>query len=195
MRQMLALCVKGLDEIMHDGKAHRAGLHAIDCGLPSDPNPPQCWSRPWQTSFFAQSCGWGAMLHPELRAVAGYIAHNMIARADGKDWDASFPAPYSLMLRSAANDASWYADWATCWAATAPDIGVPASPLVNQMTTFTDYHGGFWAGLCALAHARATGVTEIPDTIDAALDRYSEQMTALLGTGSNYLTWNNSYAR
>jgi hypothetical protein len=197
MRQMLAQCVKGLDAIMHDGNAHRAGLHSIDWGLPSDPDPPGCWSRPWQTSFFAQAAGWGAMLHPELRAVAGYIAHNMIARADGKDWDASFPAPYSLMLRSSQADGAWYGDWDECWAATAPSLGVsPTAPFTNQMTTFPDYHGGFYAGLCALAHARAAGVEEIPGEVFAVLERYAGQMTALLDQGGDkFLTWNNSYSR
>ncbi|HEY2617552.1 MAG TPA: hypothetical protein VGI78_09465, partial [Acetobacteraceae bacterium] len=168
-----------------------------DWGLPSDPDPPGCWSRPWQTSFFAQAAAWGATLHPELRAVAGYIAHNMIARADGKDWDSSWPSPYSLMLRSSQADGAWYGDWATCWAATAPSLGVaPDAPFTNQMTTFPDYHGGAYAALCALAHARAAGVTEIPDAIDAVLERYAGQMTALLDQGGDkFLTWNNSYSR
>jgi hypothetical protein len=38
-------------------------------------------------------------------------------------------------------------------------------------------------------------VTEIPEEIDAVLRRYAGQMTALLGSGNNFLTFNNSYAR
>jgi hypothetical protein len=203
IRQMLGQCVKGFDCIMNEGGTNRlGGLHCIDVGLPG-PNeagpagwyPGSCYSRCWQTSFFCQAAAFAAVLFPELSPVAGYIAHNQIARTDGKVWDASYPAPYALLLRHSTADGAWFKTWEECWVANAAVLGVPVAPLKNQLTAVGDYEGGVYAGLAALAHARAQGVLEIPEEIDAVLARYAGQMSALLGTGNNYLAFNNSYAR
>lgn len=203
IQQMMTQCVLGTNCIMNEGGTNRkGGLYTIDVGLtgydeagPAGWYPGNCYSRIWQTSFFCQAAAFGATLHPELRPVAGYIAKNIIARTDGKVWDAAFPAPYALLLRPSTADNMWFADWTACWAANAPVLGVPVAPLKNQLTQCMDYEGGVLAGLAALAAARRAGVTEIPEAIDAVLERYAGQMTALLGVGGNFLTWNNSYAR
>lgn len=203
MQQLLNQCVKGLDCIMNgETGTNRTELHCIDVGLPGFDTwnehgvyPGSCYNHPWQTSFFCQSAAFGATLHPELHEVAGYIAKNIIARTDGKIWDASYPADYCLLLRP-AYEAPWFTDWTECWKANAPLLGAPAEPLQNQLTVFGDYHGGVYAGLAALAQARSDGVTEIPAEIDATLEHFAGQMTALLNAGGdNFLTWNNSYAR
>jgi hypothetical protein len=203
MQQMLGQCVKGTDVIMNEPRTLRTELHCVDVGLPGQDTataggwyPGGTYSHPWQHSFFCQAAAWGASLHPELRPLAGYVAKNLIARTKGEVWDASYPAEYCLLLRTQRDTETWFADWPACWAANAPLLMTPVSPLKNQMTQFTDYHGGVYAGLCALMHARDAGVMEIPEEIDAVLERYAGQMDALLAAGgSNYLTHNNSYAR
>lgn len=202
MRKMLVMCLNGLDCIMNEGGTNRTALHCIDVGLPGFDNwnqygvyPKSCFNHPWQTSFFCQAAAFGATLHPELQPVAGYVAKNIIARTDGKIWDSSYPADYCLLLRP-AYEAPWFKDWTECWAANAPLLGAPVSPLKNQLTEFGDYMGGVYAGLAALAHAREAGVTSIPEEIEGVLERYAGQMTGLLEAGgNNFLTWNNSYAR
>lgn len=202
MRQMLDQCILGTDCIMNEGGTNRTELHCIDVGLPGFDTwnqyglyPASCYSHPWQTSFFAQAVAFGATLHPELCPLAGYVAKNLIARTDGKIWDSSYPADYCLLLRP-SYESPWFANWQECWAANAPLVGSPVSPLKNQLTAVFDYIGGVYAGLAALAAARAAGVTEIPAEIDDTLDRFAGQMDTLLQAGGdNYLTWNNSYAR
>lgn len=201
LHQMLAQCVKGTNAIMQEGGNNRTVLHAIDVGLPGGDEgapggyyPSNCYSRCWQTSFFAQAVGWLAQLHRELAPLAGYIAKNMIARADGLHWDSTYPAPYALLLRP-AYEADWFDSWQVCWESNAAILGVPAAPLSNQLKAVGDYEGGFYGGLAALAQGHAAGVSDIPAEINAALDHYSGQVAALLATGgNNYLTWNNAIA-
>jgi hypothetical protein len=203
IQQMLDQCVKGLDCIMAEGGTNReGGLYSIDVGLPGPDDvgpggyyPGGCYSRSWQTSFFCQAAAFGATLFPALRAVAGYIAKNHLARTDGQVWDSTFPAPYSLLLRTSTADGAWFKNWTECWAANAPLLATPVSPLKNQLPAIGDYEGGVYAGLCALAAARAAGVDAIPAEISTVLANYAAQMDALLVTGNNFLTWNNSYAR
>jgi hypothetical protein len=202
LKQMLAKCVAGTDCIMQEGGPNRTVLHAIDVGLPGFDTagaagwyPASCYSHPWQTSFVAQAVAWLAKLHPELKPLAGYVAKNLLARTDGKTWDSTYPAEYCLLLRP-TYESPWFDSWESCWAANAAILGTPVSPLKNQITSVSDYHGGMYGGLAAMAQARAAGVTEIPEEIFVVLGQYSAQVAALLATGgNNYLAWNNAIAK
>jgi hypothetical protein len=201
MLKMLAQCKAGTDAIMNEGGPNRTVLHAMDVGLPGFDNytafgmyPASCFSHGWQTSFYAQVAAWCAQLFPEFGPLAGYIAKNMLARTDGEAFDSSYATEYCLLLRPAV-DAQWYTSWSDCWVANAPILGVPVTPLINELRAMADYQGGCYGALAALAQARAAGVQDIPAEIDTVLPHYARQMDVLLMSGgNNFIAWNNSFA-
>jgi hypothetical protein len=201
MQQMLDdQCVKGLTTIINEPRNLRDPLSCIDVGLPGyDSAGPAGWypastsQHPWQSSFFAQAVAWGATLHPQLAPIAAFVAKHLIARTNNVDWPLAHCVPYFLQLRPNANGETWFASWAACWTANKAILGETGFP--TELAACGDYEGGVYAGLCALAAARAAGLSQIPATIDDVLANYAAQMDKLLVTGNNYLTWNNSYAR
>jgi hypothetical protein len=192
-------CVKGLTTIINEPRTLRDPLSCIDVGLPGyDSAGPAGWypastsQHPWQSSFFAQAVAWGATLHPQLAPIAAFVAKHLIARTNNVDWPLKHVCPYFLQLRPNANGETWFASWKECWTANKAILGETGFP--TELAACGDYEGGVYAGLCALAAARAAGVDAIPAEISTVLERYAVQMDALLGTGNNYLTWNNSYS-